>query len=149
MLHGVALLREVFALGRLGSGSSQGEWVASCSLKKTEIMRKKYFGATSLEERSLFMQEPSPPGAMKKNRHPGTILFVDGRTQRVTFRVDAAEVPRAVRFAETKQGRVPVVKVVAYPRGNQRIIREYGPADELLRTSVVQNDPMSGVSWWT
>jgi hypothetical protein len=96
----------------------------------------------------MIQESLPPPGAMKKNRHPGTILFIDGRTQQITVRLDATEVPRSVRFADTKQGRVPVVKVVAYPKGSQRVIREYGPADELLRTSITSNDPNAGVSWW-
>ncbi|AKJ03785.1 hypothetical protein ATI61_11635 [Archangium gephyra] len=69
-------------------------------------------------------------------QHPGTIVYVDGTTQKETERVNITEVPEALRFAPTPQGLVPVVRVVAYTEGSRRIIREYGPAGELLRSTV-------------
>ncbi len=69
-------------------------------------------------------------------KHPGTIVYVDGTTQKETARRSITEVPESLRFAPTAEGLVPVVRVVAYTEGDQRIIREYGPAGELLRSTV-------------
>lgn len=72
--------------------------------------------------------------------HPGTIEFVDGDTNEITEE-DAANVPESLRFAETDEGLVPVVRVVARTAGKQRFIREYGPGGELLRSTVqIQQD---------
>ncbi|MGC4115126.1 MAG: hypothetical protein QM765_11065 [Myxococcales bacterium] len=68
--------------------------------------------------------------------HPGQIEFVDGNTGKVTRVAKAAEVPEALRFAPTDKGLVPVVKVVATVEGERRTIREYGPAGEVLRSTV-------------
>ena len=67
--------------------------------------------------------------------HPGTIVFVDGDTNEETEE-QAADVPETIRFAETPEGLVPVVRVVARTSGTRRIIREYGPDGELLRSTV-------------
>jgi hypothetical protein len=67
--------------------------------------------------------------------HPGTIVFVDGDTNEETEE-QAVDVPESIRFAETPEGLVPVVRVVARTAGTRRIIREYGPNGELLRSTV-------------
>jgi hypothetical protein len=67
--------------------------------------------------------------------HPGTIVFVDGDTNEETEE-QAVDVPESIRFAETPEGLVPVVRVVARTSGTRRIIREYGPNGELLRSTV-------------
>jgi hypothetical protein len=85
---------------------------------------------------------------MMKSKHPGIICYVDGRTQRVTVRVDAKQLPLNARFAQRNGELVPVVKVIAYPKGDRRVIREYGPADELLRTTLAENSAEGGVQWW-
>ena len=72
---------------------------------------------------------------MSKQRHPGFIVYVDGNTKEES-REPIAEVPESLRFAETEDGEVPIVKVVSYLEGDRRIIREYGPNDELLRSTV-------------
>ncbi|HZI10396.1 MAG TPA: hypothetical protein VE153_08355 [Myxococcus sp.] len=70
-------------------------------------------------------------------KHPGTIVYVDGATQKETDRQSIDKVPESLRFAPTEEGGlVPVVKVVAHTEGERRIIREYGPAGELLRSTV-------------
>jgi hypothetical protein len=74
--------------------------------------------------------------AMAAPAHPGKITYVDGNTQQVLSTDDVSTVPESLRFADTPTGRVPVVKVVATVAGNQRTIREYGPAGELLRSTV-------------
>jgi hypothetical protein len=74
-------------------------------------------------------------------QHPGTIVYVDGNTNAVVREGPAADVPESVRFADTEQGRVPVVRVVATTAGDQRFVREYGPAGELLRTTVQVRSP--------
>lgn len=74
-------------------------------------------------------------------KHPGTIVFIDGTTQQETGRVDISEVPEPLRYAPTKQGLVPVVKVIAYTEGDRRTLREYGPDGELLRSTVQLASP--------
>ncbi len=74
-------------------------------------------------------------------QHPGTIVFVDGDTNAVIREVPASAAPDSVRYADTEQGPVPVVRVVATTAGDQRFVREYGPAGELLRTTVQVRSP--------
>lgn len=76
------------------------------------------------------MSNPTEP------KHPGKIVFVDGATQQVTQEVDAETVPLSIRFAETDKGLVPVVKIVSFMRGEQQIIRSYGPDNEFLTSTV-------------
>ncbi len=76
------------------------------------------------------MSNPDAP------QHPGKIVFVDGITQQVVKERSAAEVPFNVRFIETEDGLVPVVKIVNFTTAEQQIIRQYGPDDQLLRSTV-------------
>ncbi|MEZ4726309.1 MAG: hypothetical protein R3E79_04150 [Caldilineaceae bacterium] len=69
-------------------------------------------------------------------KHPGKIVFIDGTTQEVTAEVDAETVPLTIRFVETDDGLAPVVKIVNYTTEGRRIIRQYGPNDELLKSTV-------------
>lgn len=73
-------------------------------------------------------------------RHPGTIVYVDGDTGAETEE-DASALPESLRFAETDEGLVPVVRVVARTAGDRRYIREYGPDGELLRSTTQLADP--------
>jgi hypothetical protein len=75
----------------------------------------------------------STPDAPK---HPGKIVFVDGITQQVVKERSASEVPFNVRFIETEDGLVPVVKIVNFTTLEQQIIRQYGPDDQLLSSTV-------------
>jgi hypothetical protein len=79
----------------------------------------------------------------QRPQHPGTIVYVDGNTNTVVRETPASEVPESVRYAETDQGWVPVVRVVATTSGDQRFVREYGPAGELLRSTVQVRSPHS------
>lgn len=72
--------------------------------------------------------------------HPGKIVYMDGNTQQVTTTLDVASVPEGLRFIETDKGPVPVVKVVAFTSGNQRIVKEYGPNDAMLRSTIQLSD---------
>jgi hypothetical protein len=72
------------------------------------------------------------------NEHPGFITFVDGVTGAVRTTVPVDHVPMQLRFAQTEQGPVPVVRVVASSTGVVRTIREYGPGGELLRSTVAR-----------
>jgi hypothetical protein len=74
-------------------------------------------------------------------RHPGKVLYVDGNSGQVLETIDAAEMPDSIRFADTERGRVPVVKVIATIVGDKRYVREYGPNDELLRSTVQLKNP--------
>lgn len=73
---------------------------------------------------------------MSKPKHPGFIRYIDGKTQEEVRRMDISQVPESLQYAQTSKGWVPVVKVVALEEGNQRTLREYGPAGELLRSTV-------------
>lgn len=73
---------------------------------------------------------------MSEPKHPGFITYVDGDTNTTVSTDPVASVPPGMRFADTASGKVPVVKVVATTAGNQRFIREYGPGDQLLRSTV-------------
>jgi hypothetical protein len=73
---------------------------------------------------------------MSKPKHPGFIRYIDGQTQQEVRRMDISQVPEALQYAQTPGGWVPVVKVVSTEAGNQRTLREYGPSDELLRSTV-------------
>ncbi|MCK6545838.1 hypothetical protein L6R52_08215 [Myxococcota bacterium] len=64
--------------------------------------------------------------------HPGQIVYVDGETGAVTSVREIADVPEAMRF----RGGVPVVKVVATRRGDERTIQEFGPSGELLASTI-------------
>ncbi len=70
-------------------------------------------------------------------KHPGKIIFVDGATNQVTNEMDASEVPFNIRFVETEKGLVPCVKVVSYEAEKQRYIRQYGPNDEFLMSTLM------------
>lgn len=72
----------------------------------------------------------------KQSEHPGTMTIVDGDTGKVIEECDISTVPPAMRFLETPEGRIPIVRVVATTSGGQRFIREYGPDGTLLRSTV-------------
>ena len=74
---------------------------------------------------------------MATQPHPGTIVYIDGATQRELSRVAATEVPETMRFAPTDHGLVPVVKVETFLDGNKRYVREYGPGGEFLRSTMM------------
>ena len=66
--------------------------------------------------------------------HPGVIVFFEGERQVATRR--ASELPEELLFADTPRGRVPVVKVVAHIGADRREILEFGPDDQLLRSTL-------------
>jgi hypothetical protein len=71
---------------------------------------------------------------MSRPPHPGTIVYVDERGEQ---RRPVNEVPESLRYGEVEGGKwLPVVRVVATTAGDQRVIREYGPGGELLRSTV-------------
>lgn len=72
--------------------------------------------------------------------HPGSITYVDGDTNAEKV-MPISGVPEALRFAQNEKGLlVPVVRVVAKIAGNQRFIREYGPNNEFLRSTVQRSE---------
>jgi hypothetical protein len=73
---------------------------------------------------------------MTAGDHPGFISYVDGNSGKTLSTKPISTVPEHLRFADTPNGKVPVVKVVATVAGDQRTIREYGPGDVLLRSTV-------------
>ena len=70
-----------------------------------------------------------------KPKHPGTITFIDGKTNKVVSTRKAADLPESIAYAETRKGWVPVVKVVALQTEDVRFIREYSAKGELLRAT--------------
>ncbi len=73
---------------------------------------------------------------MISGAHPGTVVFVDGSTGEVTQEKRAEDVPESIRFATLDGRLIPVVRVVAFSEPDRRILREYGPDGQLLRSSV-------------
>jgi hypothetical protein len=69
--------------------------------------------------------------------HPGTVTYIDGDTNQVVKISQAADLADRSKFAPTKDGPKPVVKVVARASGQFRYVSEYGPGDELLRTTTL------------
>lgn len=77
-----------------------------------------------------------------ETQHPGKILYVDADGKKADHEKDASAVPESVRFVETADGLVPVVKVVKQTLGDTRVIRQYGPDGGLLRsTTQVRSNP--------
>ena len=64
--------------------------------------------------------------------HPGTITFIDGNTDEVLAVRAAEDVPERDRFV----GQTPVLRVLWFVDGDRRLVHEYGPGRELLRTRV-------------
>lgn len=73
---------------------------------------------------------------MSKPKHPGYIRYIDGKTQQEVRRVEISQVPESLQYVQTPGGWVPVVKVVAFEQEERRTLREYGPGEELLRSTV-------------
>jgi hypothetical protein len=72
--------------------------------------------------------------------HPGTITYLE--EDRVVSVQPIEEVPEGARYAETSDGLVPVVKVVAAPMGpDAREIVELGPSGQRLRSTVQVRSP--------
>lgn len=73
-------------------------------------------------------------------KHPGTVTFIDeaeGTVRDVAF----DSLPETIAFVQSPDGSVPVVTVKSHLRGDQRIIRRYGPGDVLLDTIVQAPQP--------
>lgn len=69
--------------------------------------------------------------------HPGTITFVDGTTQEISRQADASDVPFGVAFVEVEDGAYrPVVRVEAVTSPDKRVILQYGPDGELLKSTL-------------
>lgn len=66
--------------------------------------------------------------------HPGTVVFYDADKDEITDEADAATLPDSMKFEETDEGLVPIVRVVLFTREDRQIIASYGPNGELLRT---------------
>ncbi len=71
---------------------------------------------------------------MSQPTHPGFIEYFE--EDRPVDRLPIAQVPKELQFAQTPEGLLPVVKVVAHIRGDERIIREYAPGEKLVRSTV-------------
>ena len=87
----------------------------------------------------LRLQTAGAPRTMENTvdmEHPGTIVYVDGNTNRTLTTKKIADVPERFRFADGPGGKkLPIVRVVATVVGNMRTINEYGTEGQLLRTT--------------
>jgi hypothetical protein len=68
--------------------------------------------------------------------HPGKVVFYDADNDRITDEADAESLPFAMKFVETDEGFLPVVRVVMFSRGDQKVIASYGVNGELLHTLI-------------
>jgi hypothetical protein len=69
-------------------------------------------------------------------KHPGTITFVDGLTGETTSVAPVEEIDPSLRFLPGADGGLrPVVRVEITTEGDHRTLREFGPGDELLRST--------------
>lgn len=73
--------------------------------------------------------------------HPGFIVYLEAPSMREVRRLPVTQVPDELRFAQTPEGWVPVVKVVAQTDGDRRTLSEFGPDDQLLRTTTQRREP--------
>jgi hypothetical protein len=73
--------------------------------------------------------------SMETKSHPGQVVFWDGNTNKIVRTASASELPIQMLWAETKEGKVAVVKVIATTFGDQRHVLEYGPENQLLRST--------------
>jgi hypothetical protein len=70
-----------------------------------------------------------------KSTHPGQVVF-NNLTDGIKKVTAARELPESFLFKKTEEsGWIPVVKVEAHIRGNKMIIHQYGPNNELLRST--------------
>lgn len=70
--------------------------------------------------------------------HPGSVVYIDGDSDKVVLVRLASELATQSAFAETSTGWKAIVKVVARGgAGALRYVSEYGADDELLRTTTV------------
>lgn len=74
---------------------------------------------------------------LPRKRHPGKIEVYDGLTQKLVKTLDATKLADSVRYAPTKQGLVPVTKVITSDAGKEVHVREFGADGALLRSSTL------------
>ncbi len=74
--------------------------------------------------------------SLRKFHHPGIITFIDGDTNQITDEMNASEVPDSIKFVKTENGLIPVIKIISTVAGKQRIIRQYGPEGQFLKSTV-------------
>jgi hypothetical protein len=68
---------------------------------------------------------------------PEKIVFIDGLTNQIRQEEAFEDVPESIRFAPNAQGELePVVKIVDVTTDTQRIIRQFGRDDVVLRSTV-------------
>jgi hypothetical protein len=73
--------------------------------------------------------------------HPGTVVYVDGTTEKVVHVADAADVDDAIAFAPGTDGVLrPVTRIVITTVGDRREVRQLGADGALLRTTFQQVD---------
>lgn len=73
----------------------------------------------------------------EKNQLPEKIVFVNAATNEVTKEVRFEEVPESIRFVPNAAGQIePVVKITEFTSGDQRIIKQLGRGDVLLKSTV-------------
>lgn len=68
---------------------------------------------------------------------PEKIVFIDGLTGEIRREEAFEDVPESIRFAPNARGKLePVVKIVDVTTEKQRIIRQFGRGDVVLRSTM-------------
>lgn len=68
---------------------------------------------------------------------PEKIVFVDEVTGKITDEKSFGEVPDSIKFLPNADGEIePVVKITEMTDGRQRIIKQFGYGDSLLKSTV-------------
>ena len=75
-----------------------------------------------------------------KPKHPGKIFYYEWdpitKEEILTSTELIKNIPESLRFGDTPDGFIPVVKVVMIPKGQNREIIEYGPNGQFLRSTI-------------
>jgi hypothetical protein len=73
-------------------------------------------------------------------KHPGKISYYEldpvTKQEKLTSTVEIDKVPEAMRFGDTPEGLIPIVKVVMIPGDKFREIIEYGPKNQFVRNTI-------------
>ena len=68
---------------------------------------------------------------------PEKIVFINGLTNEVRNEEKFEDVPESIRFASNAKGiKEPVIKIVDVTTDNQRIIKQLGRGDVVLKTTL-------------
>ena len=73
----------------------------------------------------------------EKSSLPEKIVFINGLTNEIRSEEAFEDVPQSIRFAPNARGELePVVKIVDVTTATQRIIKQFGRDDVVLRSTL-------------